>query len=64
MHEIARRACEERDTIESLTEMFYGPDGPLVEAGWEIRDQQREMSVQFARQIDRGAPWLSRVGSQ
>ena len=64
MHEIARRACEERDTIESLTEMFYGPDGPLVEAGWEIRAQQREMSVQFARQIDRGAPWLSRAGPE
>lgn len=60
MHEIARRAREERDTIESLTEMFYGPDGPLAAAGWEIRDQQRAMSLQFARQIDTGAPWLSR----
>lgn len=59
MHEIAARAVQGSETIEELTLAFYGPQGPLVEAGWEVRDQQRQMSVQFARQIDRGAPWLS-----
>lgn len=60
MHEIARRAAEGSETIEELTEAFYSTSGPLAEAGWEIRPQQREMSVAFARQIDAGSPWLSR----
>lgn len=61
MHHIAERAIHGDETIEELTSAFYGPDGPLVEAGWEVRDQQRQMSLQFARQIDQGSPWLSRL---
>ena len=64
MHNIAERAIHGDETIEELTTAFYGPHGPLTEAGWEVRDQQRQMSVQFARQIDRGARWLSRLGDE
>lgn len=53
MHEIARRAIETDDPILDLVTAFYGQDGPLAEAGWEVRPQQVQMSSDIARAIDR-----------
>lgn len=52
MHDIARRAIQGTEPIAKLVEDFYGPGGPLVAAGWEVRPAQREMSLRFAAQID------------
>lgn len=52
MHDIARRAIETADTFESMVADFYGPTGPLVSLGWEIRTMQRDMSMEIARQLD------------
>lgn len=60
MHEIARRAIETTDSIESLVIDFYGPNGPLAARGWEIRSMQREMSIDIARQMDARARPLER----
>ena len=51
MHPIAQRAIN-GESIVKLVEEFYGPRGPLAEAGWEMRESQREMSLRFAAQID------------
>lgn len=55
MHTLASRAIA-GSPITPLVEEFYGPSGPLVERGWEIRPQQREMSLRIAGQIDRCYP--------
>ena len=52
---IAQDAMEGRGTIRSLVERFYGPDGPLAEAGWEIRDQQVTISLDMADALDGAA---------
>ena len=52
MTDIARRAVETDEPISRLVEEFYGPDGPLAKAGWSIRPQQREMSMDAARALD------------
>lgn len=52
MHSIASRAKNGTEPITTLVEEFYGPDGPLVEAGWEIRPQQRTMSLDIANAYD------------
>jgi ATP-dependent DNA helicase DinG len=41
-------------SIYALTEMFYGPTGPIAQAGWEVRDSQRVMSLEVARRADAG----------
>ena len=51
MHSIAQRAID-GESILTLVEEFYGPRGPLAEAGWDLRESQREMSMRFAAQID------------
>lgn len=55
MHKIAEAAIA-GSLILPLVEEFYGPNGPLAEAGWEIRPQQREMSLRIAAQIDKIYP--------
>lgn len=63
MHPIASRAIEGTGPIADLVEAFYGPDGPLAAAGWQVRPQQREISMDIARAYDdrkaagRGARW-------
>lgn len=52
MHDLARRAIETKDSIRSLVEEFYGPSGPLAERGWDIRPQQREMSLDIAETME------------
>jgi len=52
MKTIAERAETERVPIEDLVAEFYGEGGPLSAAGWEIRPQQREMSLDIARGYD------------
>lgn len=52
MHAIARRAIEGHEPIAMLVADFYGATGPLAAAGWEVRPQQREMSLRLAAQID------------
>ena len=52
MHSVARRAIEGHEPIATLVADFYGANGPLTAAGWEVRPQQREMSLRFAAQID------------
>ncbi len=52
MHPIAARAIAGDTPIAELVRDFYASGGPLVEAGWEIREAQREMSIRFAEQID------------
>lgn len=51
MHEIARRALEGTEPIRVLVEEFYGPRGPLVQQGWDVRPQQVEMSLDIADQL-------------
>ncbi len=44
--------AESGSAITPLVEAFYGPHGPLAQAGWQVRSQQRQMSLQIAAQID------------
>lgn len=44
----------EGPSIVALTERFFGPDGPIAAAGWEVRDSQRVMSLEVARRADAG----------
>jgi ATP-dependent DNA helicase DinG len=55
MHPLIQRAVN-GSPIVPLVEAFYGPNGPLAQLGWEIRPQQRQMSLQIAAQIDRVFP--------
>lgn len=49
MHPIVEAAMDPDADVVALVEQFYGPDGPLAQAGWEIRAQQREMSLDIAQ---------------
>lgn len=63
MHPIADRAIHGSEPIADLVAEFYGPGGPLAAAGWQVRPQQQEMSLDIARAYDdrkaagRGARW-------
>lgn len=52
MHSIASRAKDGDEPIAALVEEFYGAGGPLADAGWEVRPQQREMSIDIALAYD------------
>lgn len=52
MHPIADRAINSDEPITALVADFYGPDGPLAQAGWEIRDQQVTISSDLADNYD------------
>lgn len=61
MHPIAEQAESGTESIESLVEQFYSATGPLAAQGWDVRPQQRQMSLDIARaydarQGDRAAP--------
>ena len=56
MHPLAHSARHGTDPIAVLVERFYGADGPLVASGFEVRPQQREMSLRFAEQLDAEEP--------
>lgn len=51
MHPLVSRAIHGTEPITTLVEDFYGPRGPLAAAGFEVRPQQREMSLRFAAQM-------------
>jgi len=50
---LADRAIETDASISELVAEFYGPTGPLVAAGWEVRSAQVEMSTDIAEAYDR-----------
>lgn len=52
MHKIAEMARSTSTPMMVLVEAFYGVDGPLAERGWEIRPQQKEMSMRITEQLD------------
>lgn len=63
MGDLARRAIEGDEPMAALVEDFYGPEGPLLRAGWVARPQQRDMSMAIARALDGdvdpdGGAWL------
>lgn len=41
-------------TVEELTDAVFSEDGPLVAAGFELRDGQRRLALMVARLIDSG----------
>jgi ATP-dependent DNA helicase DinG len=55
MHPLAARAIKGTEPIATLVKEFYGWGGPLIVNGWQVRAQQREMSLRFAEQLDENA---------
>jgi ATP-dependent DNA helicase DinG len=62
-HPLVQAARHGTDSITTLVERFYASDGPLVASGFEVRPQQREMSLRFAAQIDAEDPSVGFIES-
>ncbi len=52
-----RNTLLQAESVEAATKMVFGPDGPIVAAGYEIRPSQKALALATARQIDNGKGW-------